>query len=135
MANRITISGLDEINKTLRGLEAKLAKKLIKAAARRAMKPVRDAVRNALPVGATGQLRRAVKIVSGRGRNGRISFKVTIDKKAFPKGFYGAAVEFGTAKQKGQHPVQVAFEASKEKAAADFETEMKRGFESALKSS
>jgi HK97 gp10 family phage protein len=105
------VTGIKEIDRTLRRLEPKIAKKLIRQSMRAALKPVRAAVIASAPVGETGQLRKAVKLKAGPRRKGVIELDVQIGAGSF-KGetYYGAMVELGTKKQQAQHYMREAFE-------------------------
>jgi len=116
------ILGLDEINKKLAKLEAAIGKKIIRKEIRKALKPVKDRVKALTPVGETGQIKRAIKVMAGRSKKGSITYRVVIGKQNFHgKSFYGAFAEFGTKRQKAQHFMKRGFDQTAQKAKADAE--------------
>jgi HK97 gp10 family phage protein len=129
----VTIRGLPEISRKLKKLEPALGKKIIRKAFRAALKPVRDAVRANLP-SETGTLRKAVKVMSGRSRKGRITMRVVIGAAAFKGGrFYGAFRDLGTRKLAGSDGMKRGFDETKDGAKAAAERLILEGIEAELK--
>jgi HK97 gp10 family phage protein len=92
----ITIKGLDQVNKKLRRLPAKLGRTVIRKAMRQSLKPVQARVRELAPAGKTGQIKGGVRILAARARKGRVTVRVVIGKGWF-KGdsFYAGFQEYG----------------------------------------
>jgi HK97 gp10 family phage protein len=131
MGRDFVITGVKALDRKLKALEPKVAKKVIRQALRKAAKPVQARTRALAPVGETGQVKRAVKIrASTRTRKKVIRLRVLIGKGDFVgQQFYGAFAEYGTKQsgtgrkggrrrpgQKGQHFMKRAFDQTKDQA-------------------
>src|SRR5438045_385111 len=98
-----TITGVKEIDRALRSLPAKIAKKVIRQAMRTALKPVKDEVKLIAPK-RSGNLAKSIKLKAGTRSRTKIRLNVSIGDRDFTgKTFYGAMVELGTVKMEGQH--------------------------------
>lgn len=135
----IQLSGLPEVNKLLRALPGKVAKRVIGKAMKAALKPVQAASKANAPV-KTGQLRKAIRVLAGRSRGGRIVYKVVMGKGDFVGDeFYGSFQEYGWKTGKrgssgrkvvpGKHFMKRAFDATKDRAKADCEAAILAGVE------
>lgn len=99
-AKAIQLKGLGPINRKLRSLEAKVAKKVIRQSMRQALKPVQTEAKAEAPKDG-GALAKAIKIRSGgRGRKGAIILRIVITKDSFPGIFYAAFRDLGTKRMK-----------------------------------
>lgn len=140
----LQITGLDQINKKLKELDSKVGKKIVRKALRIALKPMQQKVKANVPVD-TGQTKRAIKILAGKTKKGRISIRVVLGK-GYYKGdsFYGAFQEFGHfqgsrklgASRKeipGKHFMRDAFEAEKEHTKSEAERLILEGINEAIK--
>lgn len=78
MARRV-ITGLPELEKTLKGLRDKTADKIAKAALRAGVTVVARAQRKAAPVGATGAVKKSIGSRVGKGRNGVYQAKAGVN--------------------------------------------------------
>jgi HK97 gp10 family phage protein len=117
---RYVITGVKEIDRRLKQLEPKIAKKVIRQSMRQALKPVRSAVQAEQKIGpfATGATAKAVKIRAGRGqKRGKITIEVRIGQGDYQGDqFYAAFVEFGTKRMEARHKMEAAFDRTKEAA-------------------
>src|SRR4051794_5781842 len=112
---RFYIDGAKEIKKAFRELEPKLARKVIRQAIRKSMKPVLAAVKRNTPVGsgshspgtrhAPGDLRKMVKLrASKKRKRGVIGLTVNISDNRQGNTYYGAFVNFGTKGKRAIKP-------------------------------
>jgi HK97 gp10 family phage protein len=113
MAVRVVLIGVKELDRLLKGLEPRVARKVIRQAMRRALRPVMAAVQRNAPVD-TGTLKAAIKLRAARARKrGQIILEVRIGEGDFKgKQFYAAMVEYGTSKQPAQGFMRRAFDAT-----------------------
>jgi HK97 gp10 family phage protein len=106
-----TIRGLKEITRAFDVLPDRLAKKVLRQAIRKALRPIFAEVVAKAPEGKTHLLKASVKIRAvPKRRRGVIALQVRIGTGDF-KGatFYAAFVEYGTRRQKQQNYMKVAF--------------------------
>lgn len=102
----ISILGDKKLQRKLRRLELAIQKKIVRQSINRAMLPVRNKAKQYVPVD-SGRLRDSIKRVS-RTRRGKASARVVTGTRAelgIPsdaKGYYPAAIEYGTRKQSAQ---------------------------------
>lgn len=95
MAEAVQIRGVEEIQRRLRELETRTAKKATRTALRAGAKIILDEARATAPV-RTGLVRRAIKVKAGKSSKGMVSVLVQLGSKMFAgKSFYGAFVNFG----------------------------------------
>jgi HK97 gp10 family phage protein len=134
------IDGVKEIKKAFRELEPKLARKVIRQAIRKGLKPVLAAVKRNTPVSsrpgsaaaghAPGELRKMVKLrASKKRKRGVIGLTVNISDNRQGKTYYGAFVNFGTKKIKPRHFVEKSYAETKDQAAAIAKREILAGIE------
>jgi HK97 gp10 family phage protein len=92
----VTVSGDKEVFAALGRLPANLQKKVLKRAAREAMKPALAVARKNAPKGKTGNLRSSLKSKVMKSKKGRVGQLIATHSGWF-KGthFYGAFQEFG----------------------------------------
>lgn len=94
----LVLTGDANLNAKLARLKHTDAKKAVRFAARRAVKPVQRAAKRLAPVGKTRTLSRSIKVRSLKRSRSRTGVRVTTGKadNAFTgKAFYGGFVEFG----------------------------------------
>lgn len=128
------IDGVNEIQRAFRELEPKLAKKVIRQAIRKGLKPVLAAARRNAP-SKSGALRKLIKIkAAAKRRRGVISLTVNIAGNRQGKAFYGAFNEYGTSRIKARHFMAAAFEETKVQAAEIAKREILDGIEREAKS-
>lgn len=93
----IEITGAKELQRKLKRLPDKLARKVSGQATRAAMTPIRKAIRKNAPVGPTGNLKRSTFTRLKRYQQGQY-FLATVGPK-WPLGAHGHLIEFGTVNQ------------------------------------
>jgi HK97 gp10 family phage protein len=131
----LTIKGLKEVDRALKKLPGVIAKKVLRQALRKAMKPVRDEVKQDAPVD-KGLLKSAVKVKAGKRSRNSVSVVVRIGEGDF-KGetYYGALQEFGFERDgilyPGKHFMENAFNATGPEAAQTAMKEIVKGAEAA----
>lgn len=104
------VAGGDKLVKALKGLESKIANKILRTEIRAATKEVAAEIKELAPVGETGMLRRAVRVRSAKRKKGRIGFQAQIGEGSFRGDtFYGSFVDLGTNKQPAQHFMEDGF--------------------------
>ncbi len=87
---------LGPFRKDLERLEKKVRNKIVRRALRAGAKVLAAEIRKRAPVGETGDLRRGVKVRSGKGRRGTITILVEVST---PEGnVHTGFVEFGTVR-------------------------------------
>jgi hypothetical protein len=69
MASGIKIDGLNALKRAMAELEPKVARRVVKQAMKRAMQPIADAIKSAVPV-LSGKLRKSVRIRVSKGPRG-----------------------------------------------------------------
>lgn len=151
----VKVEGLSQIHKALSELGRKVSNKIAVKAMREGGKIVREQARQNAPVLSqstpyrrAGTLKKAIKSSTKVLKNGKIgtvirvkelttkqieTFKVRSGKKGAlnPKDpYYWRFLEFGTSKMPAKPFLRPAFEQSKEKAATEIITTLKRGIES-----
>lgn len=150
----VKVEGLSQIHKALSELGRKVSNKIAVKAMREGGKIVREQARQNAPVLSqstpyrrAGTLKKAIKSSTKVLKNGKIgtvvrvktlttkqieTFKVRSGKKGAlnPKDpYYWRFLEFGTSKMPAKPFMRPAFEQSKEKAATEIITTLKRGIE------
>lgn len=150
----VKVEGLSQIHKALSELGRKVSNKIAVKAMREGGKIVREQARQNAPVLSqstpyrrAGTLKKAIKSSTKVLKNGKIgtvirvktlttkqieTFKVRSGKKGAlnPKDpYYWRFLEFGTSKMPAKPFLRPAFEQSKEKAATEIITTLKRGIE------
>jgi len=121
----ITIKGMDEINAKLARLSGKDGKAAIRKGMRASLIPLRTLIKELLPKGDTGLLKRAVKIKAAKGRKGSIRITVGFGDKSFKGGkYYGSFRELGTKKMDGSAAFRTAFDRLGEPTKADAEAKI-----------
>jgi HK97 gp10 family phage protein len=119
----VQITGVPAIDRRLRDLEPRIARKCLRRGMRaglkimlarvRALAPQAASKKN--PAGGTGALRKAIKIKTSRSRKG-IRMAILVSRQQFSKSFYGAFVNEGTRKQKARKFFEVGFKQTAEQA-------------------
>lgn len=123
------ITGIAEIDRALRELEPKIAKKVLRQACRKALKPVKDAAQANAPV-KSGQVKKAIKVKAGKRRRDQIRLDVTIGAGDFVgKQFYGSFLEFGTESIEAREFLRRAYESQQEQARRIAQAEILKGIE------
>lgn len=128
---KFIITGVEAIDRALKGLEPRLARKLLKSGMRTALKPLLARIKAAAPVGRPyrrkgkehkpGTLKKALKIrAAKRTRKGTIGINIVMGEGDFKgESFYGSFQEYGTKKMPGKHFMKNAFESDKERVRTD----------------
>jgi HK97 gp10 family phage protein len=118
------ITGFKEIDDKLKGLEKKVQKKVTRQAMRKGLKPVLSEARANAPVD-TGELRKGIKIKSGKGSRRQITMNVqTTDPN-----YVGKFLEFGTRKMKAHPFMRPAYDTKGDQATAIALDELRKGVE------
>lgn len=124
---RFQVQGLKALDRKLKELEPAVARKVVRQGMRAGIKLVRDQARANFPV-RSGTARKSIKVRAGKRKRGVISIRVSTGAGDFQgEEFYGSFVEFGTKKQKAQHPLERAAEARGQEACDRAVAEMKAG--------
>jgi HK97 gp10 family phage protein len=139
-----TITGLPSLDRKLKALEPRVAKKVVRQALRKGAKRVQARVKQLAPKGPTGQTRKAVKVRAfKRSRKGTIGVKVQIGKGDYQgTEFYASFAEFGSKRsgtghkgqrraigQRAQHFMERAYDLEKEPVKRDIIAEIRAGIE------
>jgi HK97 gp10 family phage protein len=107
---RFEVRGDRELKRKLNQLANKEVKKIVRQAMRAGAKVILPRARANAPVGATGNLRRAIKVRAAKRSRKYIGINVTLGKGFFQGDeFYGAFQEFGwkTGKRKSSNRREV----------------------------
>lgn len=135
MAKGCIVIGIKEIDRALKSFEPRVAKKLVKAAMRKAMRPVKAAVEQNAPVD-TGLLRSAVKIRASKKSRTSFGIDVRIGEQDWVgQTWYAAAQEYGTSRMEGTGFMRKAFDETGEEAKAIALRELLAGIEQETKRS
>ena len=127
-------TGIKEIDEKLQQLKFNLAKRIVRREIKKALIPIEAEARSLAPVGLTGRLHQAIRIKSGRSRNGQVKMIVSIDRKDLPADvFYGGFVNWGTKYMKARLFLTEAYEHNKEKAKNEIIAGVLKGVDRALK--
>ena len=130
------VVGIPEIDRKMRRLPAVVGRKVLSKAFRESMKPILSAAKEAAPVGATGQLKAAIRLRVGKVKrgSGQVKMVVLIGKGWF-KGdqYYGSFVELGTERIKARLFMTSVYERMKESAKADAIARVRAGIDEAIK--
>jgi HK97 gp10 family phage protein len=114
----IEIKGLDEIEKRLKQLPQKVAKKVVRKAVREGAKPILKAAQSKVPV-KTGALKKSLKVRAMKAKlaKGGAGVHVGVSDQWF-KGdlFYGGMVEFGTKNMPAKPFIRPAYDEKKNEA-------------------
>jgi len=115
--NVFKLTGLDKSIKKLKGLEAKVSKKVVRQAMRAGMKLVQQAVKNNAPVD-SGDLKEGVKVRATKRSRKKMGIMVSIGGKPNYVGdlYYGAMVEWGTKYQSPQGFMRRSFDETHDQA-------------------
>ena len=130
-AGGVMIEGAAELERALKALPRKVARKVINKAVRKSGKILLDDVKARAPVGETRQLKASLKLrVVPRQKAGSFAMFVSTAEGWF-KGdqFYGAFVEFGTTRMEPQPFARPAFESQKGLVRSIMEREIRDGVE------
>jgi HK97 gp10 family phage protein len=111
----ISVVGNRELQRKLRRLEVKLQKKIVRNAINRAILPVRDKAKSLAPVDSgilKSKIKRKTKVKNGVARarivtGTRMELGIPVDAK----GYYPAAIEFGTQHQPARSFMRAAITA------------------------
>jgi len=99
MQAEFTMQGLDELLRKLQKLDTRTGRKVLRKGTRAASTPMQKAVRNAAPVGPTGNLKKSIERRYKFYRNSTTDVCVVgprIDMKEGKGGYHGHLVEEGT---------------------------------------
>lgn len=134
----IVITGIKEIDRALKKLDAVDAKKAIRKGVRAGLDAVLSSAKEKSPV-KSGRLKKSLKKRALKRKKGRIGYKIVAqptkkEAEANPdQYFYGAAVEFGTEKTPENDFMLRAFEEKKAEAEAIAIAEIKAQIKNFLK--
>lgn len=108
--NNLTITGIKEIDRKLKGIPDKLAKKALRQSMRPAMKEVLKEAQQNAPVD-SGDLKKSIKLKAGPRSKKAITLDVAVGEGFF-KGdtFYAGFVEFGTSKMPAKPFMRPAYD-------------------------
>lgn len=107
------VLGLKDVKDSLNKLSKDLRTTIILDALRVAGRPMLDRVRSLTPV-RSGDLRRAIRVVIGSAKDGRVYYRVVINKRNFVGDqFYGAIQEYGSEKLKAKRFMRRGFQQTK----------------------
>jgi HK97 gp10 family phage protein len=114
-----------EVEELLREFGVAIAKKPIRRALRESQKLITTEAKARAPVGATGDLKRAIKTraLKGRGRAGRKQIATATSLGQQHLGgttYYGAFVELGTKRMVGRGFLKAAFDSKEDEAVRKF---------------
>jgi hypothetical protein len=98
----VAITGVKELDRKLRRIDAKLGKKIVTQGSRRALKPVQLAARRFVPVD-TGELRKGIKVKALRRSRKRFGSRVTSAGRNVEDLYYGGFQEWGWTTKSGRH--------------------------------
>lgn len=140
---KVVLTGVPELDRRMKSLGLKLGKKIVRKAARRAIKPVQSAAQRRAPKD-TGALRKSIKIRAMKRSRSNFGVVVTTGASAgnafSGDQFYGAFQEFGwkTGKRgsdnrtevEGVHFMENAAEAKRRSVQRNFARFIKEGIES-----
>ena len=130
------MTGDRQANRNLRALEAKIAKKITRTAAREGLRPVLAAARRLAPRGETGVLRKTIKLKSLKRSRSAIGARVTSGTREggdyTGKAFYGAFLEYGTKRIKPRGFLKRAAETKKRSALTIYRARLAAGIRSAV---
>jgi HK97 gp10 family phage protein len=106
---KVKINGLEDLERQLKKLDAKVAKKIVSQECREGAKVIAAAIH---PPVDTGRLSRAIKVRSFRKKKrGQIAFTAQIGEGFYKgKSFYGAFVDQGTHKLPKQEFMKKGFD-------------------------
>lgn len=128
---KFKIHGLQELDKQLRELEPKLAKKVTRKALRDAAKLTAAKAKELVPVD-EGDLRDSIRVKSGKSRKGTVSVIVTTsasDNIFSGEAYHGGFIEFGTSKMEAKPFLRPALEQSAAAATALIRDRLAAGIE------
>lgn len=137
----VEVEGLKELEDNLSQLPEDLAKKVLRAAARKAMQSMRDRVAANTPRGSAPLKKgRTVRLAEGILMSATLrsdgvkgaSILVRVGLRVRPKEqsvFYGRFLEFGTAKMAARPFMRPAFDTEKENVLRAFAIELEKGIE------
>lgn len=133
----IRIEGLRELQEQLKEVgDALTQRKVLRAAARKAFKPVLDEAISRAPID-TGALKESMRLASVNPKKGDavvvvgLEFRKSKDKK--DAGWRWHFPEFGTVKQDAKPYIRPAFDNNVEAVTRDLKEQLKKGIAKALK--
>lgn len=111
------VSGVKALQKAFKEFEPKIAKTIARKSMRAGLSILRTAARSNAPVGATGAVRKAIRIKTAKRKKGMIRLILKVGAGDFKgKTFYAAFVEYGTKKQRAKNYMRQTFDAHAEAA-------------------
>lgn len=128
---KVTITGDKRIDRKLGKLSGADAKKVLRRALRRAVKPLQAAAKADAPVD-TGRLQAKIKVRAMKRKKGRLGVVVQVDQTDLEKP-YAAVEEFGDRERSGDHFFEDAFEDRAESVRSEAIVEIARGVETIVK--
>lgn len=107
MTVKFEVQGLAALDKAVRQLPKNIQKRVMKTALRAGGRVIAKEAKQNVPVG-TGDLKKSIKIVTGKSKKDGALIFVTTTKDAF----YSHMIEFGTSKMKAQPFLRPAFDST-----------------------
>lgn len=130
IAKSFFLLGDRALDKKLKELNSKIAKRVVRQATRSGMKIFQGVVKSAAPRGSTGNLAKSIKVRSGKRSRRHFSMVVQLGEGNF-KGetWYGAAVEYGTSKMAPTGFMRKSFDSTHEQVRKHAMSEIAKGIE------
>ena len=132
----IILTGDKRLNRQLAALTTNEAKKIIREAARPAMKRLLPRIKAATPY-KTGKLRKSIKVTAIKRSRKRFGVRIGTGKRDERQWagdtFYGAFIEFGTKRIAAQHYVEATADRNQERILRFYRYLIKMGLENLAK--
>lgn len=127
-AASMTLTGGDALERKLKSMLPKAAKRVMRKALRAGAKPIRDASKQMVRV-KTGSLQRHIKVYTGRSRKALIIRVGTKEGDYKGKHFYGSFLEWGTRRSRKFRFLKPALEQNQSRVMGIIEKEVRQGIE------
>lgn len=129
----LDVQGAKEIERKLKSLEPKLARKIVRQSLRKAAKPILKKAKENCPV-ATGELKKNLKVRALKKRKHSYAVQAGTSKGWY-KGdqFYAGFIEFGTVNMEPKPFMRPAFDSEKENSQKILISELLSGIKEASK--
>lgn len=129
---KVIVTGIMEIDRALKQVEAKTQKKIVRRSMRNSMKKeVLAEARAKSPVD-SGLMKSQIKVRAGNAKRGDIAVVVQVGDKKF-NNFYPKFVEFGTTNIAAREFMRKAYQAKDEKASKQVQVEIVHEIEKEVK--
>jgi HK97 gp10 family phage protein len=108
---KLVVTGVKEIDRRLATLEPKVAKKHLRQAMRKGMRPIQSQVEGNAPAGESGDLAASVILRAGKRSRNKMTMNVALGSRTFRgEKFYATFTEWGTSDQPAQGYMRRAFD-------------------------